>query len=428
MPSAFPHDRALTTGQLVDERYRVVRQIGAGGMGAIYEAEQTILGRKVALKVTWPQPGGEAMAAKRFLREARAASQIEHRNVVKISDFGELPGGATYYVMEYLEGRDLSQLLKAEGPQPWARARGIFLELVTGLQAAHDAGVVHRDVKPANCFLARKGDQATEVVKVIDFGVAKQQGSETNLLTGSSEILGTVRYMSPEQATGAPVDARSDIYATGILMYETLTGEVPFGGDNIFAVMRGHTHEPPRPPRELDPEIPEAVETVILRALAKDPADRFATMLELRLAIVAINKKGRGPREGAAIVTGETMRASAVHYAQLSRSGRTVAVPTTGPRDAVTSDRSSPPSYPPTSPPSYPPTSPPSYPAATNSGPILLSSPATPTPGPRAPKLRFESVAPATRTTSTWLVPVAVVAVLAALAAVAALFVIARGT
>lgn len=316
MTHSYAETPDVDVGQILDERYRILRPLGAGGMGTVFEAESLVGSRRVAVKVLKPEHASRQKAVKRFLREVRALSMIDHPNVVKIIGYGELATGAVYYVMEYLQGHDLSDLLQEQGRVPWRRARDIFMQIGGALQAAHDVGIIHRDVKPANCFISQALESAGEV-RVLDFGIAKNPGADTNALTGTSELLGTVRYMSPEQANGLPADARSDLYAVGVLMYETLTGKVPFQGDNAFHVLYQHTKVPPQPPRELVPELPAWVEAIVLRALEKEPDKRFGSMRELVEALASVGEDGSAAAGSADNRTGATIAVGDLHASQL---------------------------------------------------------------------------------------------------------------
>ncbi|MCA9655058.1 MAG: protein kinase [Myxococcales bacterium] len=280
-------------GTVLDHRYRILRLLKAGGMGTVYEGEQLRLGKRVAIKVLRPEATYNEAARRRFEREAKLASRIRHRNVVDLLDFG-VQDDTAYYVMELLEGRDLSSLLHEEGRLPWDRARPILLQIARGLAAAHRLGIVHRDVKPGNCFLVAQEEDRDEEegqqVKVLDFGIAKLDPSHANDggVTRTSELVGTVAYMSPEQAQSQPVDARSDVYSLGVLAYQVLTGERPFHDDNVFNLLLKHMNEPPPPLRALDPSIPEPVEAAVLQALAKEPAARFPSMDAFRAALTAV--------------------------------------------------------------------------------------------------------------------------------------------
>jgi len=290
-----PHE---LTGETLDGRYRITKLLGEGGMGHVYEAIHVALGRKVAIKTLHPRLAYAATSRERFIREAKSASSIQHPNVVQITDFGDTPDGLVYFVMERLEGRDLGSLLREQGKLPWARAREILVQIVRALAAAHAQSVIHRDIKPGNCFLTTTGaSQGQELVKLLDFGIAKvgceaEGGEGGPRLTGTGEVFGTASYMAPEQARGEPLDARSDIYSLGVMAYEMLTGQVPFTGANAIHVITKHLSERPRPPRMLEPAILPAVEALVLRAMAREPKDRFASMGELEVALSAIPAAG----------------------------------------------------------------------------------------------------------------------------------------
>ncbi len=271
------------------ERYRLIRRLGIGGMGAVYEAEHTKLEKRVAVKVLRAEFTLQEIARKRFLREAKAATRVKHPNVVDISDFGETEDGRVYFVMELLAGKDLSELVKAKQRLPWERAQKIFLQVISALDAAHAQGIVHRDMKPSNCFMVDiPGMEGTDFIKVLDFGIAKisgKVGEETEGLTSTDEVFGTVAYMAPEMAMGTTNDPRSDIYAVGVMMYRMLVGDLPFNEGNAFQILSQHINMPPPRPRAKEPSIPEAIEAVILKALEKRADDRFQTMKDLAEAV-----------------------------------------------------------------------------------------------------------------------------------------------
>jgi serine/threonine protein kinase len=276
------------SGSVLSERYRILDAIGDGGMGRVYAAEHVTLRRKLAIKVLKPELARVEGNVERFLQEARAASTIAHPNVVDILDFGRVPGGPVYFVMEFLEGEDLAMLLRRQVRLPWPRVQQIVLQVVRGLHAAHKCGVIHRDMKPANIYLVRRPD-GSENVKLLDFGIAKWVSPDgLGSLTGEGSVFGTARYMSPEQASGLPVDGRSDVYAVGVLVYEMLTGRPPFDSDNFLRVATQHINEPILPPRDMAPDagIGEIVEALVMRALAKNPADRYPSMAEFEAAIL----------------------------------------------------------------------------------------------------------------------------------------------
>lgn len=276
------------TGNVLGGRYEVLGKLGVGGMASVYEGRRVGLLNRVAIKVLRADLCEDPSNVKRFLREARASSVIEHENVVDIIDFGPTESLPVYFVMEFLEGRDIRQELKAIGHMGWSRCRQILLQVVGALGAAHEKAIVHRDVKPANIFLIRR-QNGEEVAKVLDFGIAKiteeQLGGLTQANTMTNGLLGTVSYMAPEQARGDTIDARTDVYAVGVVAYKMLTGEVPFKGNNPYVVLEQHVSERPRPPRELVPDIPPEAEAIVLRCLEKAPEKRFQTMYELAEAL-----------------------------------------------------------------------------------------------------------------------------------------------
>ncbi|MFL6258819.1 MAG: protein kinase domain-containing protein [Thermoanaerobaculia bacterium] len=252
--------------------YRLIREIGAGGMGVVYEAEDSRLRRRVAVKLLLPEYSRDRAAKERFLREARAASALDDPNICTIHDVGE-HDSRLYIVMALYEGETLKERL-ARGPLPVAEARQVAVQVARALARAHEAGIVHRDIKPANVMLARRGD-----VKVLDFGIAKMKGDSTLTRTGSSP--GTPAYMSPEQARGEPVDGRTDLWALGVMLYEMLAGRRPFPGDDegmILAAVRGRE---PEPLDRLRPEVPPELARTVEKALAKNPRERYANAAEL---------------------------------------------------------------------------------------------------------------------------------------------------
>ncbi len=263
---------ALTTslepGQILAQRYRVQRLLGKGGMGAVYLADDEVLGELVALKVissAWAADE-QAMVA-RFRREAAAARKVSSPCVIRIHDLGEARPGLLYLSMEYFAGRTLAEVIAQRGLVPIDDARDILKQICTGLEAAHQAGVIHRDLKPSNILVGERG-----AVKIIDFGLATTAVGDG--LTATGAILGTPHYMAPEQVRGKPVDSRTDIYALGALAYHLVCGRTPFHGDNAIAIGFAHLSEAPPPPRQLRKDVPANLEVAILAALAKSPDDR----------------------------------------------------------------------------------------------------------------------------------------------------------
>jgi tetratricopeptide (TPR) repeat protein len=252
--------------------YRLVREIGSGGMGVVYEAEDTRLRRRVAVKLLPPELSRDRGAKERFLREARAASALDDPNICTVHDVGECDG-QLYIVMAYYEGETLKERL-AKGPLPESEARQVAIEVARALARAHEAGIVHRDIKPANVMLTGRGK-----VKVLDFGIAKMRGDATLTRAGSS--LGTPAYMSPEQARGEPVDGRTDVWSLGALLYEMLAGRRPFPGDDERAVLAAIQSRKPEPLERIRPEVPPELSRTVAKALAKNPAERHQSAAEL---------------------------------------------------------------------------------------------------------------------------------------------------
>ncbi|HVU01148.1 MAG TPA: serine/threonine-protein kinase [Polyangiaceae bacterium] len=267
-------------GTTIDLRYEIEGVLGEGGMGTVYRARHYVLDKKLALKVLRADLARDADLGTRFIREARAAAAVNHPNVVQITDFGTLPSGQPYFVMELLAGMSLSALVRRGGPLPAGRAVRLLLQMVDGLSAAHQAGVVHRDLKPDNIVVC-PGPNDQETVKVLDFGLAKVAGQSR--LTRAGLVFGTPHYMSPEQAMGGTVDERTDIYSLGIVMYEMFTGRVPFEADSFMGVLTKHLYVEPTPPSVLlgDTAKLGALEQVTLRCLEKKPEKRFASMAAL---------------------------------------------------------------------------------------------------------------------------------------------------
>ncbi len=257
------------TGRLFDGRYRIERPIGQGGMARVYLAEDTSLHRPVAIKVLDSRHADDDQFVERFAREARAAAGLNQPNIVSIYDRGSA-GGAYYIVMEYVEGRTLKDVIDQEGPLAPRRAVDLVLQLLAGLRHAHQRGVVHRDVKPHNVIIQPDGR-----LKVMDFGIARAQGRGD--MTEAGSIIGTAQYLAPEQARGLPVGPPGDLYATGVVLYEMLTGQVPFTGGSSVAIAMKHVQEEPVPPSQINPAIPRDLEKIVLRALVKDPEERYQT-------------------------------------------------------------------------------------------------------------------------------------------------------
>ena len=274
---------AFEQGQVIAGRYRVLRRLGAGGMADVYLAEDTTLGRRVAVKVLLQRYAGDGQFVERFRREAQAAARINHPNIVNIYDWGPVDG--TYYiVMEYVEGETLKDHIRREGRYAPGEAVRIAVELLAAVNVAHAAHIVHRDIKSQNILLDPAG-----TVKVTDFGIAKADDSQ---MTEAGSILGTAQYLAPEQAKGEPVDERSDLYSVGVVFYEMLTGSLPFRGDSAVTVALKHVNEQPPEPAELVPGLPYALNQIVLKALAKGPDQRYRTAAEFSADLVAARSGG----------------------------------------------------------------------------------------------------------------------------------------
>jgi serine/threonine-protein kinase len=256
-------------------RYRVEQELGRGGMAKVFRGTDTVLGRPVAIKVLAPRFSDDASFVQRFRREAQAAARLSNPNVVGVFDTGT-DDGVHYIVMEYVDGKTLAEYLAGGGRIMPERAIEIAEAVCEALAAAHAQGVIHRDIKPGNIMITPSGQ-----VKVADFGIARMTTS-AETVEQTAAVLGTAAYLSPEQAQGRPVDARSDLYSLGCVLYEMVTGRPPFTGDSPVAVASKHVLEPPTPPSKLNPDVSPELEAVILRALAKNPDNRYASAEELR--------------------------------------------------------------------------------------------------------------------------------------------------
>lgn len=264
-----------TESQVFSKRYEILRHLARGGMAEVYLAHDLMLDRRVALKVLFRELSTDRSFVERFRREAQAAANLSHPNIVSIYDWGEEEG--TYFiVMEYIEGRTLGQMIRGEGPLLPERAADIGADVAAALYYAHQSGVIHRDVKPGNVLVSNTG-----AVKVTDFGIARAANTDQDL-TQTGSVMGTATYFSPEQAQGHQVDVRSDIYSLGVVLYEMVVGRPPFQGDNPMAIAYKHVREAPVAPRELNGEVPAEFEAIVLQAMAKNPNDRYVTAEELR--------------------------------------------------------------------------------------------------------------------------------------------------
>jgi serine/threonine-protein kinase len=300
-------DLTQLVGRVLDGRYFVRSELASGGMGAVYEAEHVGTKRPVALKVLLDEVARTDEFRKRFEREARNASRLSHPGCVSVIDFGRLPGGMPYLVMELVRGQVLYDRI-AEGKLPEHEARQIAVGVLAALRHAHKLGIVHRDIKPANIMLAAQGE-AEPTVKLLDFGLAKDLRPEgldaKQALTQMGFVCGTPTYLSPEQAAGQPGDARSDLYAVGVVLYEMVCGRPPFVRSDAAQVVRDQMWTPPPSPRSLAPLLSLEMEEVILKALAKEPRARFQTAEELQSALLGVPAKARPARGPSRLTRGQ---------------------------------------------------------------------------------------------------------------------------
>ncbi len=272
------------TGNLLGDRYQVGDTLGFGGMSEVHRGRDLRLGRDVAIKVLRADLARDPTFQTRFRREAQNAASLNHPAIVAVYDTGETAtdaGPVPYIVMEFVDGETLRDLLKREGPLPPKRAMEIVADICAALDFSHRHGIVHRDVKPANVMLTRAG-----AVKVMDFGIARAVADGQATVTATAAVIGTAQYLSPEQARGEAVDARSDVYATGCVLYELLTGAPPFTGDSPVAVAYQHVREDPKPPSSVHPGIPRELDAIVLKALNKNPLNRYQTAAEMRSDLV----------------------------------------------------------------------------------------------------------------------------------------------
>jgi serine/threonine-protein kinase len=260
-------------GELIAERYELEEVVGTGGMSTVYRAHDQLLERNVALKVLHPHYAGDDEYVERFRREARSVAQLSHPHIVTVIDRGE-DDGQQFIVFEYVDGENLKQLVERTGPLPTRRAIELAVEIADALAFAHEHGLIHRDVKPQNVLLTPDGD-----AKVTDFGIARSFEVEHGM-TQTGTVLGTSNYLSPEQAGGKPTTPATDVYSLGVVVYELLTGDVPFPGENFVAIAMKHINDPPPDLLERRPDVPLRLAAAVDRALEKDPARRFATMTE----------------------------------------------------------------------------------------------------------------------------------------------------
>ena len=282
----------LSVGQILDDRYEVIAPLAEGGMGAVYRARRTLLGDEVAIKIVRADHSGPA-PRERFMRESRACARLRHPNIVSILDFNVDEQDHPFLVMELLNGRSLKDEIAARGRLPLADVQTIVPALCGALQFAHSLGIVHRDLKPAN-VVAHEFTPGERVYKIVDFGLANiRESADETRLTGPHEFLGTIAYASPEQLTGGEIDARSDIYSLGAVVFEMLTGRVPYPGADPMSVLSGHLNQPVPRPTNLVADLPAWVDVAVCRALAKSPRDRWSDIADFGRAFVPADTSAR---------------------------------------------------------------------------------------------------------------------------------------
>ncbi len=274
-------------GQVLSDRYELEELVGSGGMSSVFRAHDRLLDRKVALKVLHQQYTDDAGYVERFRHEARAVAALSHPNIVTVIDRGE-HGGRQFIVFEYIEGENLKELIQRRGPTPVATALELAMQISRGLSFAHRQGLVHRDVKPQNVLLNGDGQ-----AKVTDFGIARSLDVQHGM-TQTGTVLGTSDYIAPEQAQGQRVDEHTDVYSLGVVLYELLTGEVPFPGENFVAVAMRHINEAPPPIRDKRPDVSQRLEAAVQKAMAKEPDDRFPSMADFCRELEACQAEEQG--------------------------------------------------------------------------------------------------------------------------------------
>jgi serine/threonine-protein kinase len=277
-----------TIGTILDDKYRIVRELGTGGMGAVYEGENLRIRRRVAIKLLHASVSSQAEAVRRFEREAEAAARIGSDHICDVIDMGLLPDGTRYMVMEYLDGETLGARIKRSGRMGPLMSIPIMIQVLDALGAAHAAGIIHRDLKPDNIFVLPHKNGISDFVKILDFGVSKfTQNSEEMNMTRAGAVVGTPYYMSPEQARGtSAVDARSDVYALGVLLYQASTGQVPFQAQTFNELLFKIVLEPAPPPQQYAPDLDPEFASIIQKAMAREPAQRYQSCAEFREALV----------------------------------------------------------------------------------------------------------------------------------------------
>jgi serine/threonine-protein kinase len=289
---------SLQAGQIIEGKYRIVRLLGEGGMGAVYEGENVRIHRRVAIKVLHPSAAANADAVQRFEREAQAAGRIGSDHIVEVLDLGNLPEGDRFMVMEFLDGESLSQRIQGRGRLTPQESAGVMIQLLEGLGSAHGAGIIHRDLKPDNVYLVRSKKGQADFVKILDFGISKfnKLNKDSGMsMTRTGAVMGTPYYMSPEQAKGSKdMDHRSDLYSAGVILYEAITGQVPFNAETFNELIFKIVLETPPPPSQFVPGLDPGFSSIMQKAMAREPNDRFQSAQDFAVALQGYLGTGQG--------------------------------------------------------------------------------------------------------------------------------------
>jgi serine/threonine-protein kinase len=303
---------SLNTGDIIEGKYRIVRLLGEGGMGAVYEGENTRIHRRVAIKVLHAAVAAKADVVQRFEREAQAAGRIGSEHIVEVLDLGNLPGGERFMVMEFLDGESLGERIKKRKRLTPQEAAPLLYQTLEGLAAAHQAGIVHRDLKPDNIYLLTSRGGQKDFVKVLDFGVSKFNVLDSDMsMTKTGAVMGTPFYMSPEQARGAKIDHRSDLYSVGVVMYQAVTGRLPFNAETFNELVFKIALENPEPAELIVPNLDPAFAQIMSKAMFRDVAGRFQTAREFQQAIHDWMMRNMTPQDFAAALGGGALLATA---------------------------------------------------------------------------------------------------------------------